>query len=415
MKNIQEMVIPFLAGDGIGSEIMAATQMVVEQAVRCSYGDKRKIRWLECPAGERAYQACGEWLPQETLQTLGRFPASIKGPLTTPVGGGIRSLNVSLRQDLDLYVCLRPVRWFEGLPSPHRNPVGMDLVIFRENTEDIYTGIEFAVGSPQQKKWLAGFQREMPEYFEKIKNAHESGIGIKPISKTNSQRLVRAAVDWALENTRKRLTLVHKGNIMKFTEGAFRNWGYELVDVEFPTKTFSANRFSAIVREEGAEAAERAKSEALHQDRLWVDDVIADVVFEQLITCPQNFDVIATTNLNGDYISDAAAALAGGVGISPGANINFEKGIGIFEANHGSANNLAGQNKANPSSLMLSAEMMLRFMQWEEAAEVLRQALEKTIRAGQVTFDLAAQIEEARILGTKEFAQAIHANMQGER
>ena len=405
------ITIPFIAGDGIGREIMAVTQEVVEQALHKAYKGSQKINWMECLAGQSAHEQTGEWLPADTLETLKQYPASIKGPLTTPVGGGIRSLNVTLRQALDLYVCMRPVRWYEGLPSPLKNPEGMDVVIFRENIEDIYTGIEYAAGSREVQTWLDSFKAALPEDFAKISQSRECGIGIKPISKHNSQRLVRAALQWALENKRKRLSLVHKGNIMKFTEGAFRNWGYEVADNEFAQTTFSRQRYENIVKKEGNEAADKAKSKAQAEGKIWVDDVIADVTFEQLITKPQQFDVIATTNLNGDYISDAAAALAGGVGISPGANINFEKNIAIFEANHGSAAALAGKNKANPSSLILSAEMMLRFLNWPEAADMIRRAVAETVRSKQVTFDLAAQIEGAKELGTREFAQAIIEHM----
>ena len=411
MNKQNSTTIPFIAGDGIGPEIMAAAQAVVENALQKTSQGKQQINWLECLAGQSAFEQSGEYLPDETLETLKKFPVSIKGPLTTPVGGGIRSLNVSMRQQLDLYVCLRPVRWYEGLPSPLRDPAGMDVVIFRENTEDIYTGIEYPAGSPEQQKWLADYRKSMPEDYEKIAHPQECGIGIKPVSKPNSQRLVRAAIQWALDNGRKRVTLVHKGNIMKYTEGAFRNWGYETAEFEFGEHTFSRRQWQAINKDNGADAADQAKNEALQAGKIWVDDVIADVVFEQLITRPQNFDVIATTNLNGDFISDAAAALAGGVGISPGANINFQNGTAVFEANHGSAVNIAGQNKANPSSLILSGEMMLRFLNWNAAADLVRSALAETIRDKQVTFDLANQIEGAQTLGTREFARAIIEHM----
>ena len=414
MNKNTSITIPFIAGDGIGPEIMTTTQQIIDQAVQAAYGFTHAITWLECLAGKRAFEETGEYLPAVTLDTLKQHAASIKGPLTTPIGGGIRSLNVTMRQALDLYVCMRPVRWYEGLPSPLRDPKGMDVVTFRENTEDIYTGIEYPAGSAEQQRFLKAFEDSMPEDYAKIAHPQECGIGIKPISKTNSQRLVRAAIRWALENGRSRLSIVHKGNIMKYTEGAFRNWGYEVADGEFGGQTFSRMRYLAIQKAEGKDAAEAAKEQARKGGKLWVDDVIADVTFEQLITKPQNFDVLATTNLNGDYVSDAAAALAGGVGISPGANINFESGVAVFEANHGSADALAGQNKANPSSLILSAEMMLRYLDWTEAADILRDALAATIRAGQVTFDLAAQIPGAQTLGTREFAQAVIEHMQAK-
>ncbi len=412
MNKNTSTTIPYIAGDGIGPEIMAVTQQIVDAALEIAYGGNRSITWLECPAGKHAFETSGEYLPAETLETLKQHAASIKGPLTTPVGGGIRSLNVTMRQELDLYVCMRPVRWYEGLPSPLRNPTGMDVVTFRENTEDIYTGIEYPAGSAEQQRCPGTRQGSTPEDYAKIAHPQECGIGIKPISKTNSQRLVRAAIRWALENGRKRLSIVHKGNIMKYTEGAFRNWGYEVADGEFSDQTFSRMRYLAIQKAEGEAAAQAAKDQALKECKLWVDDVIADVTFEQLITKPQNFDVLATTNLNGDYVSDAAAALAGGVGISPGANINFESRVAVFEANHGSADMLAGQNKANPSSLILSAEMMLRYLDWTEAANLVRDALAAAIRAGQVTFDLAAQIPGAQTLGTREFAQAVINHMR---
>ncbi len=411
MTTTSSITIPVIPGDGIGPEIMAVTRDIVQSAVRKAYKEEKTITWLECLAGKQAFEKTGQWLPAETLQILKSHNVSIKGPLTTPVGGGIRSLTVAMRQELDLYVCQRPVRWYEGLPSPLRDPAGLDVVTFRENTEDIYTGIEFATGSPQQKAWLQSFRAAMPGDFAKIAHPEQCGIGIKPISKPNSQRLVRAAIRWALENKRKRLSIVHKGNIMKYTEGAFRTWGYEVADIEFTEETFSQQRYQAILKADGAAAAQAVKAQAEADGKLWVDDLIADVTFEQLITRPQNFDVIATTNLNGDYISDAIAALAGGVGISPGANINYESGVAVFEANHGSADGLAGQNKANPSSLILSAEMMLRFLNWNEAAELIRRALAGTIRANQVTFDLAAQIPGAQTLGTREFAAAIIHNM----
>jgi isocitrate dehydrogenase len=409
MKTAEQMkiTIPFIPGDGIGPEIMAAAQSVLDHAVQFGYQGSRAIEWLEVKAGKSAFDSSGEWLPADTLSALKKFKVSFKGPLTTPVGGGIRSLNVLLRQELDLYVCLRQARWFEGLPSPHRNPKGIDITIFRENTEDIYIGIEYQAGTPDQRSWMEGFKRDHPTDYAKIPHPEECGIGIKPISKFGSQRLVKAALQWALANGKHRLTLAHKGNIMKFTEGAFRNWGYDLAESEFNEKIFSRRQFQEIAAEGGQDEAQKIKKQSLADGKLWVDDVIADVVFEQLITTPQQFDVIATTNLNGDYISDAAASLAGGVGISPGANINYETGIAVFEANHGSADELAGKGVANPSSLILSGEMMLRFLGWKEAANLVRQGVAEAIRSKKVTFDLAKQIEETHALGTQEFAQAV--------
>ncbi|MDP2964897.1 MAG: NADP-dependent isocitrate dehydrogenase [Pelolinea sp.] len=404
---VSKVTIPFIPGDGIGPEIMAAAQKVLDHTVQTAYCGSKRLNWLEFPAGKSAFEATGEWLPVETLAALKGHKVSFKGPLTTPVGGGIRSLNVFLRQELDLYVCLRQARWFKGLPSPHRNPQGIDITIFRENTEDIYIGIEYQAGTPEQRRWLESFKQSQPDDYAKLPNPEECGIGIKPVSKRGSQRLVKAALQWALDNHKQRLTLAHKGNIMKFTEGAFRTWGYELAESEFKEKTFTRRQFQEIGTSQGQDAAKAAQQQALSDCKLWVDDVIADVVFEQLITTPQQFDVIATTNLNGDYISDAAASLAGGVGISPGANINYETGTAVFEANHGSAEELAGKGVANPSSLILSGEMMLRFLGWHEAADLVRQGITETIRARKVTFDLARQIEGVQALGTQEFAQAV--------
>jgi isocitrate dehydrogenase len=406
-----QITIPFIAGDGIGPEVMSAAQQIIDRAVRAAYNGDKKINWLEKSAGKSAFEATGEWLPDDTLVALKEYKVSLKGPLTTPVGEGIRSLNVYLRQELDLYVCLRQARWFEGLPSPHRNPQGIDITIFRENTEDIYIGIEYQAGTPENRLWLEGFKQNLPADYAKLPNPEECGIGIKPISKRGSQRLVKAAIRWALDNHKQRLTLAHKGNIMKFTEGAFRTWGYEVSESEFKEETFTRRQFQAVSKLQGADAANDAKRQALSDGILWVDDVIADVVFEQLITTPQQFNVIATTNLNGDYISDAAASLAGGVGISPGANINYETGIAVFEANHGSAEELAGKNLANPSSLILSGEMMLRYLGWHESADLVRQGIEAAIRARKVTFDLARQIDGSQALGTREFALAVIENI----
>ncbi len=408
---ILQVTIPFIAGDGIGPEVMSAAQKIIDHAVHTAYSGTKGLIWLEEFAGKTAFETTGEWLPAETLAALKEHKVSFKGPLTTQVGGGIRSLNVLLRQELDLYVCLRQARWFEGLPSPHRNPKGIDITIFRENTEDIYIGIEYQAGTPENRRWLEGFKQNQPADYAKLPNPEECGIGIKPISKYGSQRLVKAAVQWALDNHKQRLTLAHKGNIMKFTEGAFRTWGYEVSESEFKGKAFTRRQFQEIGTSRGQDAALAAKRQALSDGKLWVDDVIADVVFEQLITTPTQFDVIATTNLNGDYISDAAASLAGGVGISPGANINDETGTAVFEANHGSAEELAGKNLANPSSLILSGEMMLRYLGWHESADLVRQGIEKAIRARKVTFDLARQIEGAQSLGTQEFAQSVIDNI----
>ncbi len=405
--NPSSAIIPCIAGDGIGKEITAAMQMVIDQAVLHAYQNQRHIIWQAYPAGLSSFQASGEWLPEATMNALRTHPAAIKGPLTTPVAGGMRSLNVQLRQALDLYVCLRQMRWFESLPSPHHSPEGIDIVIFRENTEDIYTGIEYQPDSEAHRIWLECIRGALPDDYARIPHPQECGIGIKPISRPGSQRLMRAALRWALDNNRQRLTIVHKGNIMKFTEGAFRNWAYDVAENEFSSQVLTRHQYERMQAEVGDESASKEKEAAQNAGQLWIDDVIADVAFEQLITRPQGFDVIATTNLNGDYLSDAAAALTGGVGISPGANINFEQQRALFEANHGSAEALAGKNLANPSSLILSAEMMLRFIGWQEAANLVINGLKQTVRSRLVTFDLAQQIEGAKELGTMEFAQAI--------
>jgi isocitrate dehydrogenase len=406
--------IPFIPGDGIGLEIMDATRRIVDAAVETASGGSQQIEWLQVEAGEQAFQSGGDYLPDATLDTIQKYQIAIKGPLTTPVGGGFRSLNVALRQQMDLYVCQRPVRWTEGLPSPHRSPQGIDLVIFRENTEDIYTGIEYEAGTPAHLNFMQAYQMHVQKDYEQIPQPAECGIGIKPISRNNSQRLVRAAIQWAISNKRKRVTLVHKGNIMKYTEGAFMRWGYDEAEDHFGSQVFTQRKFQALIDTIGEDQAKREKKNALASGKIWVDDLIADVVFEKLITYPQQFDVIATTNLNGDYLSDAAAALAGGVGISPGANINYNTRTALFEANHGSADAMAGLDMANPSSLILSAVMMLHFIGWDDAADRVESALATVIRHKQVTFDLAAQIAGATTLGTKAFADRIIATIRTE-
>lgn len=403
----KSMIIPCIPGDGIGSEITAAMQQVVNWAVGHAYQDSRTIQWLPLEAGYSAHQAGGEWLPRSTLDALRTHKIGIKGPLTTPVGEGIRSLNVTLRQELDLFVCLRPVIWMEGLPSPHRDPQGIHIVIFRENTEDLYAGIEYQAGTAAHQAWMHMMQAQLPDDFERIPNPAECGIGIKPISKPASERLMRAALNWALQNKRKRVTIVHKGNIMKYTEGAFRTWAYDLAESEFKAHVFTRRQYDQLVARQGKQAADKEKEIASVNHQLWVDDIIADVVFEQLITQPQQFDVITTTNLNGDYLSDAAAALVGGVGISPGANINFDAGCALFEANHGSASDLAGKNLANPSSLILSAEMMLRYIGWTEAADLVNKGIRQAIISKTVTLDLASRIADATVVSTSGFAEQI--------
>ncbi|QZA32647.1 NADP-dependent isocitrate dehydrogenase [Hydrogenibacillus sp. N12] len=403
-------IIPFIEGDGTGPDIWRAASRVLDAAVEKAYGGRRKIVWFEIFAGEKAYRTFGEWLPDDTLTAIREYLVAIKGPLTTPVGGGIRSLNVALRQELDLYACVRPVRHFRGVPSPVKRPELVDMVVFRENTEDIYAGIEWPAGSPEVKKVLRFLQEEMG--VNKIRFPETSGLGIKPISEEGSKRLVRAAIRYALENKRRSVTLVHKGNIMKFTEGAFRNWGYEVAEAEFGDRVFTWAAYDRIKAERGVEAANAAQQEALAQGKLLVKDVIADIFFQQALTRPDEFDVIATMNLNGDYISDALAAQVGGIGIAPGANINYETGHAVFEATHGTAPKYAGLDKVNPSSVILSGEMMLRYLGWHEAADLILEAMDRTIGEKIVTYDFARLMEGATEVKTSEFGDALIRNMQ---
>ncbi|MEI6807651.1 MAG: NADP-dependent isocitrate dehydrogenase [bacterium] len=388
-------IVPFVEGDGTGPDITQAAMIVWNAAVRKAYRGKREIVWMEVYAGEKANTVYGEgtWLPAETLKAFRECLVGIKGPLTTPVGGGIRSLNVALRQELDLYVCLRPVRWFEGVESPVKRPDLTDMVVVRENSEDIYAGIEWAAGTPEVKKVIKFLRKEMG--VKKIRFPETSGIGIKPISSEGSQRLIRAALRYAIENKRKTVTIVHKGNIMKYTEGAFKTWGYELVRKEF--------KKVAVVAEDCGWKAPAGK--------IMVNDVIADAFLQQILTRPADYSVIATTNLNGDYISDALAACVGGIGLAPGGNINYDTGAAIFEATHGTAPKYANLDKVNPSSLILSGEMMLRYMGWGEAADLIMTGLVKTIKAGTVTYDLARLRDDAREVKCSEFAAGIVKNM----
>ncbi|AEH46901.1 NADP-dependent isocitrate dehydrogenase [Parageobacillus thermoglucosidasius] len=403
-------IIPFIEGDGTGPDIWAAASRVLEAAVEKAYKGEKKIVWKEVLAGEKAYKQTGEWLPQETLDVIREYIIAIKGPLTTPVGGGIRSLNVALRQELDLFVCLRPVRYFKGVPSPVKRPEDTDMVIFRENTEDIYAGIEYAKGTPEVKKVIDFLQNEMG--VRKIRFPETSGIGIKPISEQGTKRLVRAAIKYAIDHGRKSVTLVHKGNIMKFTEGAFKNWGYELAEEEFSDKVFTWAQYDRIVETEGKEAANKALAEAEEAGKIIIKDVIADIFLQQILTRPREFDVVATMNLNGDYISDALAAQVGGIGIAPGANINYETGHAIFEATHGTAPKYAGLDKVNPSSVILSGVMMFEHLGWNEAAKLIVDALEKTIASKIVTYDFARLMEGATEVKCSEFADAIIRNME---
>ncbi|CAG9611444.1 MULTISPECIES: NADP-dependent isocitrate dehydrogenase [Bacillus] len=402
-------IIPFIEGDGIGPDIWAAASRVLEAAVEKAYNGEKKIVWKEVLAGEKAFNQTGEWLPEETLELIREYLIAIKGPLTTPVGGGIRSLNVALRQELDLYVCLRPVRYFDGVPSPIKRPEDTDMVIFRENTEDIYAGIEYAQGSEEVQKLLAFLQNEMG--VKKIRFPETSGLGIKPISEEGTKRLVRAAIQYAINEKRSSVTLVHKGNIMKYTEGAFKNWGYEVAEKEFGDKVFTWAEYDRIVEKEGKDAANKAMSDAEAAGKIIVKDSIADIFLQQILTRPREFDVVATMNLNGDYISDALAAQVGGIGIAPGANINYVTGHAIFEATHGTAPKYAGLDKVNPSSVLLSGVLMLEHLGWNEAAKLITNSVEKTIASKVVTYDFARLMEGATEVKCSEFADALINNM----
>jgi isocitrate dehydrogenase len=404
-------ILPFIEGDGIGPDIWAASQPVFDAAVEKAYSGKRRIRWMEVLAGEKAYKATGDWLPEATLEAFRTYLVGIKGPLTTPVGGGIRSLNVALRQQLDLYACVRPVRWFSGVPSPVKRPDQVAMIIFRENTEDIYAGVEFEEGTAEAERLLKLFAEHFPERFRKIRFPASSGIGIKPISREGTERLVRSALRQALREGRRSLTLVHKGNIMKFTEGAFKTWGYELAEREFGERVFTWAQYDRIVAADGADAANRAQKEAEEGGKLIVKDSIADAFLQQILTRPADYDVIATMNLNGDYISDALAAQVGGIGIAPGANINYVTGHAIFEATHGTAPKYAGKDMVNPGSVILSGEMMLRYMGWTEAADLIVRGLEGAIGQKTVTYDFERLMEGATKVSTSEFGRQIIRSM----
>lgn len=402
-------VIPFIIGDGTGPDIWNASVRVIDAAVEKAYNGEKKIEWKEVLAGEKAFNETGEWLPQETLDTIEEYLIAIKGPLTTPIGGGFRSLNVALRQELDLFACLRPVRWFEGVPSPVKRPQDCDMVIFRENTEDIYAGIEYEEGTDEVKKVVEFLQNEMG--VKNIRFPETSGIGIKPISEDGTKRLVRSAIQFALDNNRKNVTIVHKGNIMKFTEGAFKKWGYEVAEQEFGDKVFTWNQYDEIKEKEGVEAANKAQADAEAAGKMIVKDSIADIFLQQILTRPREFDVVATMNLNGDYISDALAAQVGGIGIAPGANINYVTGHAIFEATHGTAPKYAGLDKVNPSSVILSAVMMLDHLGWTEAGEMITNSIEKTISSKVVTYDFARLMDGATEVKTSEFADELIKNL----
>ena len=402
-------IIPYIEGDGIGPDIWAASARVLEASVNKAYNGEKSIVWKEVLAGQKAFDQTGEWLPKETLDVIREYLIAIKGPLTTPVGGGIRSLNVALRQELDLYTCLRPVRYFDGVPSPVKRPEDTDMVIFRENTEDIYAGIEFAAGSDEVKKIIAFLQTEMGT--KNIRFPETSGIGIKPISEEGTKRLVRAALTYIIKEGRESLTLVHKGNIMKFTEGAFKTWGYEVAEQEFAEQTFTWNQYDQIKADQGTEAADKAQADALASGKILVKDSIADIFLQQILTRPSEFDVVATMNLNGDYISDALAAQVGGIGIAPGANINYLTGHAIFEATHGTAPKYAGLDKVNPSSVILSGVLMLEHLGWNEAAKLVMDSMEKTISSKVVTYDFARLMDGATEVKCSEFADELIKNL----
>ncbi|UXS76477.1 NADP-dependent isocitrate dehydrogenase [Staphylococcus chromogenes] len=402
-------IVPYIIGDGIGPDIWKAASRVIDEAVKKAYNGEKEISWKEVLAGQKAYDQTGEWLPQETLDTIKEYLIAIKGPLTTPIGGGIRSLNVALRQELDLFTCLRPVRWFQGVPSPVKNPQDTDMVIFRENTEDIYAGIEFKEGSEEVKKVIDFLQNEMGA--KNVRFPETSGIGIKPVSKEGTERLVRAAIQYALDNNRKSVTLVHKGNIMKFTEGAFKQWGYDLAEREFGDKVFTWQQYDKIVEEKGKEEANAAQEKAEKAGKIIIKDSIADIFLQQILTRPSDHDVVATMNLNGDYISDALAAQVGGIGIAPGANINYETGHAIFEATHGTAPKYADLDKVNPSSVLLSGVLLLEHLGWQEAADLITASVEKTIASKVVTYDFARLMDGATEVKTSEFADELIKNL----
>ncbi len=404
-------IIPFIEGDGTGRDIWAATVRVLDAAVEKAYNGERKIHWVEVYAGQKPFDKWGSWLPDSTVEACREYLVSIKGPLTTPIGGGIRSLNVALRQLLDLYVCQRPVRWFEGVPSPVKRPGDVDMVIFRENTEDIYAGIEFEEGTDAAEKFLTLFKEHFPNEFGKIRFPESSGIGFKPISREGTERLMRSAIEYAIANGRKSVTIVHKGNIMKFTEGAFRDWSYALAEREFGDQTYTWSQWERTVADKGEQAANDEQDAALAAGKILIKDAIADITLQQVLTRPKEFDVIATMNLIGDFLSDALAAQVGGIGIAPGANINYQTGHAIFEATHGTAPKYADQDKVNPGSLILSGEMMLRYLGWTEAADSIISAIDTTIGNKTVTYDFERQMEGATKVKCSEFGSLLIENM----
>jgi isocitrate dehydrogenase len=404
-------ILPFIEGDGTGPDIWRASVRVLDAAVAKAYGGKRQIAWMEVYAGEKCFTRFATWLLDETVDAFREYLVGIKGPLTTPIGGGIRSLNVALRKLLDLYACVRPVRWFHGVPSPVKRPQDVDMIIFRENTEDIYTGIEFENGTEDNQKFKALLKEAFPKEYAKIRFPDTAGIGLKPVSAEGTERLVRAAVHYALANKRKSVTLAHKGNIMKYTEGAFRNWGYALAEREFGDRVYTWNQWERTKSEKGEVAANAEQKAALASGQLLIKDVIADIVFQQTITRATEFDVIATMNLNGDYLSDALAAQVGGIGIAPGGNINYLTGHAVFEATHGTAPKYANLDKVNPGSVILSGEMMLRYLGWMEAADLIIKGMDGAIGAKTVTYDFARLMEGAKEVKCSEFGDAVVAHM----
>lgn len=430
LKVPNDPIIPFIEGDGTGPDIWRASVRVLDAAVQKSSKGKKKITWKEVLAGEKAFNQTGSWLPDATLDDFKEYLVGIKGPLTTPVGGGIRSLNVALRQILDLYVCLRPVRYFSGVPSPVKRPEAVDMVIFRENTEDIYAGIEYAGGSPEAEKILKFLKKNFEKEYGKIRFNDKKrgkqflkmaksqaspdlcvGIGFKPVSKIGSQRLIQAAIEYAVSNQRKSVTLVHKGNIMKFTEGAFRDWGYQLAEEQFGDKTYTWSQWERTKKDKGEQAANEEQKAAFTAGKVLIKDAIADITLQQVLTRPEDFDVIATLNLNGDYLSDALAAQVGGIGIAPGANINYVSGHAIFEATHGTAPKYANLDKVNPGSVILSGAMMFEYLGWQDAANLIYSGLEKSIAAKRVTYDFERLMEGATLLKCSEFGDEIIRNM----
>jgi isocitrate dehydrogenase len=401
-------IIPFIEGDGIGPDIWAAAQPVFDAAVEQAYSGDRKIEWKEVYAGEKAKEVKGEWLPDSTIEGIREHRVAIKGPLTTPVGGGFRSLNVALRQQLDLYACVRPVRHFSGVPSPVKEPQNVDMVVFRENSEDIYAGIEWEAYSDEAQKIINFMQDEFD--VDTIRFPESAGIGVKPISEEGTKRLVRSAIDYALDRGRENVTLVHKGNIMKFTEGAFKNWGYEVAEEEYGDKTYTWRQWDETAENEGREAANKEQQEAVDAGKIIVKDVIADAFLQQILTRPNNYDVIATMNLNGDYVSDALAAQVGGIGIAPGANINYNEGLALFEATHGTAPKYTGMDKVNPSSVILSGVMMFEYMGWQEAGDLIVKGIEGAIESKRVTYDFHRMMDNATKLKCSEFGQEIIKN-----